>query len=282
MLNKIKDLPAGKAGLRFKNQALHKILQEIVEKKKIDLVEQKKQIPLSKLKEFVSNLGLGRNIFKKNILKSQNIALIAEIKLASPADISFDPKVDIMDQAGVYEKAGTDAISYITEKYFFKGDVSRVIKIAARVKLPILQKDFVIDEYQIYEAKIVGSDALLLIARLLGAQKLKKYVDICFKLGIEPVVEINDKKDLQKAIVTKTSFIAVNARDLSTFEIDVDKACKLLKQIPDKFIKLGFSGIKSSVEVKKYKQAGARGVLVGTSLMQANNIEKFIKSIINI
>lgn len=264
---------------KLKNKVLNEILTEIVEKKKKDLVRQKKEIPLPKLKEFTSNLGTISGVFKKVILDSNNTAVIAEIKLASPANPDFNPNVYVMDQGKLYENAGADAISYITEKYFFKGEVPKIVEIAAAVKLPILQKDFVIDEYQIYEAKIVGSSALLLIARLVDVVTLKKYVELCKKLGIEPVVEINDGEDLKKAMTTSTNIIAVNARDLSTFEIDLEKAYRLIEEIPEKYTKLGFSGVNSSVEVSKYKKAGARGVLVGTSLMNTKNISDFIKEL---
>ncbi len=265
--------------MKIKNQGLNKILDEIIERKKQDLALQKKEIPLIKLKDFVSNLGPGQSRFKEAILKSKDIALIAEIKLASPTDQSLNPNIDIMGRAGDYEKAGANALSYITEKNFFKGEISGVIKICAKVDLPVLQKDFVIDEYQIYEARIVGSSALLLIAGLFDGKKLKKYVALCKALQVEPVVEINNEEDLEKAMNAKTAIIAVNARDLNTFEIDVKKACKLMKKIPDNFMKLGFSGINSSVEVKKYKESGAKGVLVGTSLMKAKNIYEFIKEL---
>lgn len=265
--------------LKIKDQKLNEVLVQIIKKKKEDLALQKKDIPISKLKEFVSNLGLYKNLFREAILNAQSIALIAEIKLASPSDQSLNSNIDIMDMAGEYEIAGADAISYITEKHFFNGDVAQVIKIAAKVTLPILQKDFVIDEYQIYEAKIVGSNALLLIARLIDQEKLKSFVKLCKTIGIEPVVEINSQEDLNKALKTTANIIAVNARDLSTFEIDVDKACELLELIPAKFVKLGFSGISSSAEVKKYQEAGASGVLVGTSLMKSKNVSEFIKEL---
>lgn len=262
-----------------KNQKLNKVLIAIIKKKKQDLIIQKKEIALSKMKDFVSNLDLGRNKFKESILNAENIALIAEIKLASPAEKDFKPKVEIMDQAGKYDSAGADAISYITETHYFNGEVERILKIGAKTKLPILQKDFVIDQYQIYEAKIVGSSALLLIAKILDKKSLSNFVDICLNLHIEPVVEINDESDLENALETKTSVIAVNSRNLDNFEIDLNKAYSLLKKIPDKYIKLGFSGIDSSKEVKKYKTAGAKGVLIGTSLMKAKNIKEFIKEI---
>ncbi len=186
---------------------------------------------------------------------------------------------EIIKRAIAYKKAGAEAISFITEKHYFKGDISFIPQLKKTVSLPILQKDFVVDEYQIYQAKIAGSDALLLIVRYLDIETLKHFVSLCQKLNIEPVVEINNKEDLAKAIETRTKLIAVNARDLQTFEVNVDRACELLRKIPDRFTKLGFSGIHSSLEVKKYKEAGARGVLVGTELMKAKNIGEFLLSL---
>ncbi len=185
----------------------------------------------------------------------------------------------LVDRAVTYEKSGADAISFITEKKYFKGDTKYITELKIIISLPILQKDFVIDEYQIYEAKKIGSDALLLIVRYLDKKTLQSFVSLCQKLGIEPVVEINSEEDLEKAIATETNIIAVNARNLEDFTIDLERACDLLKKIPGNFIKLGFSGIHSAKEVEKYKDAGARGVLVGTELMKAGNVGKFLTSL---
>lgn len=219
--------------------------------------------------------------FKTAILHPQysNTAFIGEIKLASPTMSLIHSKIDIVKQGVEYENVGLDAISIITEKHFFKGEPLFIQKIKKKVKLPILQKDFIIDESQIYEAKQIQSDALLLIAKLVDEKTLKRFALLCLNLRIEPVVEINDYEDLAKAVATNTSIIAVNARNLETFKINIDKACNLLKKVPDRFIKLGFSGIQSSKEVKKYKSSGAKGVLIGTSLMKAKNISKFINSL---
>lgn len=210
------------------------------------------------------------------MINFKTFAIIAEIKFASPTNPNLGSPEDLLDRAREYQKAGADAISIITEKHIFKGDIEFVRQVKKVVNIPILQKDFVINEQQIYEAKSVGADALLFIARLVSEEKLKAFVLLAQKLGIEPVVEVFDEKDLKKAVATATRIIAVNARDLKTFVVDVDKACKLMKKIPNGFIKLGFSGIKSKTEVKKYADAGVRGVLVGTSLMKAKNIKEFI------
>ncbi|MBI2430920.1 MAG: indole-3-glycerol-phosphate synthase [Candidatus Levybacteria bacterium] len=210
------------------------------------------------------------------MINFKGFAIIAEIKFASPTNPNLGSPEDLLDRAKEYEKAGADAISIITKKAFFRGDIRFVSEVKKVVKIPILQKDFVIDERQIYEAKKAGADALLLIARIVSKEQLKAFVLLAQKLGIEPVVEVFDEKDLKKAVATKARFIAVNARDLETFAVDVDGACKLIEKIPNKFIKLGFSGIQSRAEVEKYIKAGAKGVLVGTALMKAKNIKEFI------
>jgi len=255
-------------------------LEEIIERKKEELAdfvipsEVEGSHPTEKKNgmRFFDSLSVAQN--------DKNIALIAEVKFASPTSPELGSSDELLERVKAYEKAGADAISIITEKHFFKGDVSLVTKVKKAVNIPVLQKDFVIDEKQIYEAKEIGSDALLLIARLIDGETLKKFVALCFELGIEPVVEVNSEEDLEKAVKTKTNIIAVNARDLETFVIDVEKVCELIKKIPDKFIKLGFSGINSSKEVTQYKNSGAQGVLIGTSLMKTKNIDSLMKNLL--
>ena len=235
---------------------MNNILKQIVEKKQKDLT-------ILKQSKFI-------DLFKNEL------AIIGEIKLASPTVTYFGSEKDIVERAISYELAEIDAISVITEKHFFKGSPEFISRIKKITNIPILQKDFIIDSRQIYEAKIIGSDALLLIAKIVSKKTLIKFVSLCQEIGLEPVVEINDDQGLKKALVTSTKIIAVNARNLDSFEVNVERASLLMKKIPSKFIKLGFSGIKSSMEVKKYKQAGAKGILVGTALMQTKNIKEFI------
>lgn len=236
---------------------MHNFLLQIIEEKRKDLVQKSQFLNFPKDK----------------------MTIIAEIKLASPTIRYLGSKKDIIKRAVAYEKAGVDAISVITERRFFKGSPHFISLIKTKVSVPILQKDFVIDPFQIYEAKIIGANAILLIAKLVDKKTLINFVALSQKLGIEPVVEISDETDLKKAAATSTAIIAVNARNLETFIVNIDIACKLIKKIPDRFIKLGFSGIKSSYEVKKYQRAGAKGILVGTSLMKTKNILNFIKEI---
>lgn len=258
---------------------MHKLLQQIIEKKKADLAEQKKHLPQVKLQKKISTKQY-ITTFTAYLLHptGKKVALIAEIKLASPTEQDLGSAEDILPRAKQYAASGADAISFITEKHFFKGDSAFIPEIKKSVKIPVLQKDFVIDTYQIYEAKLLKSDALLLIARILDTKTLQHFVELCFTEGIEPVVEIHNEEDLEKALATTASVIAVNARDLDTFTINVEKACELLKKVPDKYITLGFSGIKSAHEVAMYQQAGAKGVLIGTSLMKTKEVGELISS----
>ncbi len=208
--------------------------------------------------------------------KKGNIAIIAEIKFASPTEPNLGMRENLVKRAKEYEQAGADAISLIAEKNIFKGDMADVAKVKKHVPLPILVKDFVIDEHQIYETKKAGADAILLIAKLVDRETLAEFVTKAQAIGLEPVVEINNEADLEKTVGVNAEIIAVNARNLDTLVVDVDEACKLLMKVPDKFIKLGFSGVNGRSDVNKYKKAGAKGVLVGTALMKAQNIKEFI------
>lgn len=222
--------------------------------------------------------NMGRD-FKKSIQQPNAIAIIAEIKLASPTEPFLGTSDDIETRSQAYEKSGATAISVVLTRQYFKGDITFIKRVKDAASIPVLAKDFVIDERQIYETKAAGADAILLIARLVDEQTLQTFVTLSLRLGIEPVVEINTVDDLQKALKTTTSIIAVNARDLTTFTVDVDAACRLMKKIPNRFIKLGFSGIKSAHELRQYKKAGAAGVLVGTALMKAESIVDFITTL---
>jgi indole-3-glycerol phosphate synthase len=246
-------------------------LKEIIQIKKLELIQKTRKTSVS--------INQRNQYFLDAIRNGEKIKLIAEVKFASPVNPHLGSPDELILRAKKYEQSGADAISLITEKHFFKGDVSFVSQVKTYVAIPVLQKDFVIDPLQIYEAKEIGSDALLLIARLVDQKTLQRFINLCFDLGIEPVVEVSNEEDLKKAIGTKTNIIAVNARDLETFVIDITKACLLMRKIPNQFIKLGFSGINSAKEVLQYKNAGAKGVLAGTSLMRSKDIAGFINGI---
>lgn len=260
---------------------MNDMTDKIIKTNEQDLIKRKRGNPVSGLEEKITRLPQTAG-FKKAIeqgFNSNGIGLIAEVKLASPSEGEIENSKNVVKIAGEYKDGGADAISIITEKYFFKGDINFINRVENETSLPILQKDFVVDPYQIYESRAGGAEALLLIAKIISPDQLKKFVDLCLEIGLEPVVEINDELDLENALQTDTGIIAVNARDLNTFKIDIEKACELVKKIPGKFLKLGFSGVSSKIEVDEYRKAGAKGVLVGTKLMKSRNKRSFLSSL---
>lgn len=260
---------------------MHNILRDILENKKIMVVNQKKEMSSEELAN--RTIGLRKmSMFKQKILSAKKIAVIAEVKVASPTITDLGDKETIVVRAIAYENGNADAISYITEETYFKGEGLTLMQIKKSVKLPVLQKDFVIDPYQIFQAKYYGSDAILLIGRYLKKDTLQRFVAIAQGINIEPIVEVNTHEDLEKALGTTTECIAVNARNLETFEVSIPTACSLMQAIPNTFVKLGFSGIQSSLESKQYKEAGARGILVGTALMRTQDIAHFIADVKNV
>lgn len=258
---------------------MNNLLHQIIAKKREELNVKKRLVPILELKQQIIKRKESE-LFHKAITQAvNNPAIIAEVKFNSPSAGKMGSPDDLIKLVKLYEEAGADAISVITEPHYFWGNIDFIGRVKQAVGLPVLQKDFVIDEYQIYEAAVMGSDALLLIARLIDGNTLSNFVKLAGSLEVEPIVEIYSPEDLEKAVGTDTGFIAVNARNLDTLEINLKNAGNLLEQLPANFIRLGFSGIKSSVEVEQYKKSGARGILIGTSLMKANDIKGFIDNL---
>lgn len=255
---------------------MNKMIKKIIDTNKEDLLKRKSENSAFDLEKKIKQMPKALDFAGA----FSDFGIIAEIKLASPSVGELEKSENVLEIAGEYKEGGADAISIITEKYFFKGDINFIKQVKEQTGLPVLQKDFVVDPYQIYESRISGADALLLIAKIISPEKLKKFVDLCLEIGLEPIVEINGEFDLENALQTSTRIIAVNARDLNTFKVDIVKACDLLKKIPDHYLKLGFSGVNSKKEVEKYKSSGVKGVLVGTYLIKSANRRKILEGLI--
>lgn len=256
---------------------MHNMIQKIIVKKQQDIKLQKQKISLEILKNKAEEKPVESTFY--DAIKQEKKAIIAELKFASPSAGVLGSQDTLLAKAKAYKKANVAAISVITEEHFFYGKREFVLKVKQVTKLPILQKDFVIDIYQIYQAAILGSDALLFIARFVPEKTLQKFVLLAQSLGIEPVVEIVNKEDLDKAMTTTTRIIAVNSRDLNTFKVSVPRASRLLSKIPVKYEKLGFSGISTQKDAASYFSAGANGILIGTTLMKEVNVDAFISSL---
>lgn len=238
------------------------LLKKIIDNKIMEIREKKKQV-----------VNFGGALIHPG---TEGMVIIAEIKLATPIGGILGQATEVVKRALAYELAGADLISVVVDRKYFHGNINFITDIKKKVDLPVLMKDFILDPYQIFEAKFVGADGILLIAKLLTKKKLQEFVLLSKSIGVEPVVEIENEFELDKALATKALCIAVNARDLTDFQVDINRACKLMRLIPQNKLALGFSGVKGRREVEKYKEAGAKAILVGTALMRNNNIGRFI------
>ena len=254
-------------------------LAQIIEYKSQEVYVRKKKLPQKKIIQKLKNTHIIIRDFYKALNKKDSITLIAEIKKASPSLGDINLNVDIIKQAKIYTQAGADAISVLTDKKFFKGDLEYLAKVKKVTNLPILQKDFIIDHYQIHEAKHLGADAILLIANVLKADYLNELVNLTHQLGLKCLVETHTKEDIQKALTTKAKIIGINARDLNTFKIDIKNIINIAHLIPNDRLLVAESGIKTGEDVLKLKKAGAKSILIGTTLMQADDVEAKIKEL---
>jgi indole-3-glycerol phosphate synthase len=254
---------------------MHKKLIEIIEEKKIEVAKLKRDGIIPPEGDI-----LALRDFKAAISKSGRINLIAEIKFASPSAGSIREKTDPAAIGRIYESSGASAISLLTDKKFFQGDITYLPILRRAVSLPVLRKDFIIDEIQVKEAAIYGADAALLIARILTKEQLKDLITTCRELGPAPLVEIHDEDDLNKAVTCGADIIGVNNRDLDTFRIDTRNTFKLAPMIPEGCIIVGESGIENEEDVRALK-GKINAVLVGSALMSSNDIGVKTAAIVN-
>lgn len=246
------------------------ILEQIAQKTLIRIEELKASCPLNEIKEKALSLPEGDFAFEK-ALSGDNISFICEVKKASPSKGLIDEDFDYLNIAKEYRNAGAAAISCLTEPYWFLGQDSYLSKISKEVKIPVLRKDFTLDEYQIYEAKTIGAQAVLLICALLDEKKLAKFIDIADSLGLSTLVEAHNEEELKCALRAKARIIGVNNRDLKTFEVDINNSIRLRKLAPDDIIFVAESGIKTPDDISRLRENRVNAVLIGETLMRAKD-----------
>ncbi len=213
-----------------------------------------------------------RRNFKKAISHSGKISLIAEIKFSSPSAGVIREKTDPCAIGRIYEKAGARAISLITDKRFFGGDLKQLPFLKKAVSLPVLRKDFIIDEIQVEESERLGADAVLLIARILSKGQLTAMLDLCRQLEMAALVEVHDRDDLEKAKDCGAGIIGINNRDLDTLEVSLKTTLELAPHVPQGCILVSESGINNKEDIRLLQKMCVRAVLVGTSLMKNDNL----------
>ena len=218
--------------------------------------------------------------FKGAISRPNGINLIAEIKYASPSEGTIREKSDPVPIAKRYEEAGAAAISLLTDKTFFRGDLTHLPRLKEATALPILRKDFVVDEIQIHESHHWGADAVLLIARILSGRQLDELSAAARELGMAALIEVHDRADLEKALENEAQIIGINNRNLDTFDVDLHTTLDLAPLAPDHRVVVSESGIHGKQDILLLKQAGIHAVLVGTSLMKGRDLQGKTEAIV--
>jgi indole-3-glycerol phosphate synthase len=252
------------------------ILDAITEKKKERLSHAKGKVPLRELKSKIRDAE-GLRDFKGAVTKGEGrIRLIAEIKHASPSRGAIRKDFDPLDIAHIYEKKSVDAISVLTEKDFFFGDLEFLPAIRQAVTMPLLRKDFILDEYQIYESRVWGADAVLLIASLLERSRAGEFLHLCSELGLSVLFEVHDPGELEKALGLNADIIGINNRDLTTLTVDLNTTFALRRDIPPDRIVVSESGIRVREDIVRLEAGGVDAVLIGTSLMESQDIGRKI------
>lgn len=259
------------------------ILEEIADAARIRVAERKTEVPLEKLKSFMEFMpipspgnppGTGAYQTFQEALGRKGLSIIAEVKKASPSKGVISEDFPYMDIAYDYECGDADAISCLTEPHWFYGSDEIFSDIRNEISAPMLRKDFIVDPYQIFEAKNMGADAVLLICSILDDDQLSQCLKICNELYIDALVEAHNEEEVRRAVDSNALIIGVNNRDLTDFSVDISNAEKMRDLIPDDCIFVAESGITSIDDAKRARDAGADAILVGEFLMRAGSSDE--------
>ena len=257
------------------------MLTEIVEKTKERVEIAKKILPLEEIKKEVSLLEISDEFPFKKALGEDEISIIAEVKKASPSKGLIAEDFDYVAIAKDYESAGASAISVLTEPYFFHGSNDYLEEIVENVSIPVLRKDFIVDEYMIWEAKLLGASAILLIVSILDIVQLKKYLDLAHDLGLSAIVETHDGDEIMRAMTVGAEIIGVNNRNLNDFTVDIENSINLRRCVSGDVIFISESGIKTKEDVTRLKENNVDAVLIGETLMKSDDKKAMISELKN-
>lgn len=230
----------------------------------------KQKISACEMKERALSLTAGNFEFEKALAKD-GMSFICECKKASPSKGVIAEDFPYLQIAEEYEKAGADCISVLTEPKWFLGSDGYLREIAENVSVPCIRKDFTVDEYMIYEAKVLGAKAVLLICSILTGEQIRSYIEICDKLGISALVEAHNENEIKTAVNAGSRIIGVNNRNLSDFTVDTDNSRRMRELVPSDIIFVSESGVKNADDIKLLREAGADAVLIGETLMRADD-----------
>lgn len=235
----------------------------------------KEKRSLDEIKSHAESLPVGKFEFETaielNNVNGNDIAFICECKKASPSKGVIAEDFPYLRIAKQYEKAGAACISVLTEPKWFLGSDEYLREIASEVNIPCIRKDFTVDEYMIYEAKLLGAKAVLLICSILKEEQIKRYIGICDRLGLSALVEAHDENEIKMAVNAGARLIGVNNRNLNDFSVDTDNSRRMIELVPDRTLFVSESGVKDAEDIRLLREAGADAVLIGETLMRAED-----------
>ncbi len=248
------------------------ILDDIVAAKKKRLPEHKAVISEEQMKcEALESKRVSYSFY--DALAKKGLSIIGEFKKASPSHGKMDSKVDLTERIDQYNIA-VDAISCLTEEDYFNGGTEYLKSIRQMSQLPIIRKDFIIEEYQVYEAKVIGADAILLIAAILDDDTFRKLYDLAYSLGLDVLCEVHDEEEMKRMIALGVKIIGINNRNLKTFEVSLDTTRRLCTMAPEGTVLVSESGVSTDEDIEVLKTSGADALLIGTAFMESENPEK--------
>lgn len=256
------------------------ILEEIAEKTRVRIENAKKFKSLEAIKKEAEKLPADAGFPFEKALSLDGMSFICEVKKASPSKGLIAPHFPYVDIARAYEDAGARAISVLTEPFYFQGADEYLQEISRHVKIPLLRKDFTIDQYMIYEAKIIGASAVLLICSLLPEDTLREYIRIADSLGLSALVEAHDEEEAAMAVRAGARIIGVNNRDLKTFTVDIGNSIRLRKLVPPDILFVAESGIRGPEQIRELAEHQVDAALVGETLMRAGDVKTVLSEFI--
>ena len=259
------------------------ILDKIVVDKRKEVDLRQSIIPLNQLEHSVLFERKTNSLAKS--LRASNSGIIAEHKRRSPSKSVINQSLNVQDVASGYENAGVCGMSVLTDTKYFGGSLDDFLLARASCNLPLLRKEFIIDEYQILEAKAYGADVILLIATILSREEIKQFSELAKSLNLDVLLEVHNEEELQKSIMPSLDMLGVNNRNLKTFEVSLETSKQLSQQIPNDFVKVSESGISSVDAIKELQPYGYKGFLIGENFMKTDNpgqsAKEFIKALVS-
>lgn len=258
------------------------ILGEILAHKAVEVAQAKEARPLTEVRRLAEAAPAppSERSFRRRIASKRTIALIAEVKKASPSKGVIRPDFDPVRLAGEYERAGADAVSVLTDARFFQGSLSHLEAVRRAVTLPLLRKEFIIDPYQVYEARAAGADAILLIVAALAREPLADLLDLAKELGLDALVEVHTEEELDIALDIGADLIGVNNRDLRTFETTLEVTRRLAPRIPDGVALVSESGIHRRADIESLVGYGVDAVLVGEAITREADVAAKVRELL--